>query len=93
MCFFGDMPIACALRWGVASVGVYSTWHCSSHYGTPFQVHGVCRETTLTQGRHCEESQILALVLTFVKYIISNCFDICFHVKSFVIKFLRTMVL
>ena len=93
MCFFSDMAIACALRWGVSSVGVYSTGHCSPRRGTPFQVQGVCRETTLTRGHHCEESRVVALVLTFVKYIRTNCFDICFCVKSIVIKLLRTMVL
>ena len=56
MCFFSDMTIACALRWEVTSVGVYSTGHCSPRRGTSFQVHGVCKETTLTRGRHCEES-------------------------------------
>ena len=74
-------------------VGVYSIGHCSPRRGTPFQVQGVCRETTLTRGRHCEESRVVALVLTFVKYIITNCFDICFCIKSIVIKLLRTMVL
>ena len=93
MYFFGDMTIACALRWGIASVGIYSTGHCSPRRGTPFQVQGVCRETTLTRDLHCDESRVVALVLTFVKYIITNCFDICFFVKSIVIKLLRTMVL
>ena len=87
------MVIACALRWGVASVGVYFTGHFLPRRGTPFQVQGVCREMTLTRGRHCEESRVVALVLTFVKYIRTNCFDICFCVKSIVIKLLRTMVL
>ena len=91
--FFGDMTIACALRWGVAFVGVYSIGHCSPHHGTPFQVQRVCMETALTRGRHCEEIQVVTLVLTFVKYIRTNCFDICFCVKSIVIKLLRTMVL
>ena len=91
--FFGDMTIACALRWGVAFVGVYSTGHWSPRHGTPFQVQRVCRETTLTRGLHFEESQVVDLVLTFVKYIRTNCFDICFCVKSIVIKLLRTMVL
>ena len=93
MCFFGDMTIACALRWGVASVGVYSTRHCSPHRETPFQVQGVCREMALTRDRHCEERRLVTFVLTFVKYIRTNCFDICFCVKSIVIKLLRTMVL
>ena len=47
----------------------------------------------LTQGYHCEESRIMDLVLTFVKYVRTNGFDICFCVKSIVIKLLRTMVL
>ena len=82
MCFFGVMTIACALSWGVASVRVYSIGHCSPHCGTPFQVQGVCRETTLTQGCLCEESRVMALILTFVKYIRINCFDICFLCKK-----------
>ena len=93
MCIFGDMTIACSLRWGVASIGVYSTRHCSPCRGTCFQVQGVYRETTLTRGRHCEEYRVVALVLTFVKYIRTNYFDICFCVKRIVIKLLRTMVL
>ena len=93
MCFFVDMTITCALRWGVASIGVYSIGHCSPRRETPFQVQGVCRETSLTRGRHCEESRVVALVLTFVKYIRTNYFDICFCVKRIVTKLLRTMVL
>ena len=93
MCFFGDMTITCALRWGVASVRVYFTKHCSPHRGTLFQVQGECRETALTRDRHCEETQVVALALTFVKYIITNCFDIYFCVKCIVIKLLKTMVL
>ena len=72
------MTIAYALRWGVAFVGVYSIRHCSPHRGTPFQVQGVCKETTLSRGRHCEESRVVALVLTFGKYFKTNCFDIFF---------------
>ena len=53
----------------------------------------MCREMALTRGRHCEESRVVALVPTFVKYIRTNCFDICFCVKGIVIKLLRTMVL
>ena len=30
--------IACALRWGVTLIGVYSTELCSPCHGTPFQV-------------------------------------------------------
>ena len=94
MCFifFYDMTIACALRWEVAFVGFYSTGNFSPHRETSFQIQGVCMETVLTRYRHCEERQVVALVLTFVKYIRTNCFDICFCVKSIVIKILRTMV-
>ena len=72
MCFIGDMTITCALRWGVAFVGIYSTMHCSPRRGTPFQVQGVFRETNLTRDRHCEESQVVALVLkddSLVRYL------------------------
>ena len=74
MCFFSDIIIACELRWGVASVGVYSTRYYLSRRGTSFQVQGVCRETVLTRGCHCEESRIVVLVLTFVKYIRTKLF-------------------
>ena len=87
------MTIACAFMGGVAFVGVYSIRHCSPRRRTPFQIQGVCREMALTRGHHCEESRVVALVLTFVKYIRTNCFDICFCVKSIIIKLLRTMVL
>ena len=40
-----------------------------------------------------KKAGVVALVLTFVKYIRTNCFDICFCVKSIVIKLLRIMVL
>ena len=30
--------IACALRWGVTLIGVYSTGLCSPRHGPPFQV-------------------------------------------------------
>ena len=91
--YFGDMTIECALRWPVAFVGVYSIGHYSPRCGTPFQVQGVCRETALTQGCHYEESRVVAFVLTFVKYIRTNYFDIFLCVKSIVIKLLRTMVI
>ena len=87
------MTIACALRWGLAYVGVYFTKHCSPCHRTHIQVQGVCRKAMFTRGRHCEESWVMALVLTFVKYIRTNYFDIYFCVKSIIIKLLRTMVL
>ena len=45
----------------------FSTGHCSSRRGTPFQVHGVYRETTLRRGRDCEGGRHVALSNIFVK--------------------------
>ena len=39
--------IACALRWGVALVGVILTGHCSSRHGTPFLEQVIYRKLTL----------------------------------------------
>ena len=61
--FFCDMTITCALRWGVASVGVYCIGHCSPHRGTTFQVQDRYWRTTLNRGLNCEESRIVALVV------------------------------
>ena len=59
--------IACALRWGVALVGVILTEHCSPHRRTPFQVQVMYRWLTLIRDRRCEESRIVALRNLFVK--------------------------
>ena len=59
--------IAYAFRWGVALIGVILTRHCSSHRGTPFQVQGLHRWTTLRRGRDCEEGRHVALINLFVK--------------------------
>ena len=42
-----EHSIACALRWGVTLVRVYSTGLCSPNRETPFQVQVVHRRTTL----------------------------------------------
>ena len=61
MCELWNMTIACALWWGVASVGVYSIRSSTPFMGPPFQVQGVNRCTTLTRGRNCEESRGLCI--------------------------------
>ena len=62
MCELWNMTIACALRWGVASVGFYSTRRSSPFMGPPFQVQGVHRCTALTRGRSYEESQVVVCI-------------------------------
>ena len=59
--------IACALRWRVALVGVILTRHCSPCRGTPFQVQGLHRWTTLRRGHDCEEGRHVVLINLFVK--------------------------
>ena len=48
--------IVCALRCGVALVGVIFIGHCSPRRGTPFQVQVMYRWLTLIWDRRCEES-------------------------------------
>ena len=59
--------IACALRWGVALVGVILTGHCSPRRGTPFQVQVMYRRLTLICDYKCEESRTMALRNLFEK--------------------------
>ena len=64
LCEYG---IACALRWGVALVGLILTGHCSPRRRNPFQVQVMYRRMTLIRDRGCEESQTVALRNLFVK--------------------------
>ena len=59
--------IVCALRWGVALVGIILTGHCSPRRGILFQVQGLHRWMTLRRGRDCEEGRHVALIIFFVK--------------------------
>ena len=68
-----EHSISCALRWGVAHVGVILTGHCSPNHGTPFQVQVMYRWMTLIQDRRCEESRIVALRNLFVKNLDFTC--------------------
>ena len=91
--FFFDMIIACALRYGVAYVGVYSTDITHPVVGPPFRYRECAGRRHSLEAAIVKKVGVVALVLTFVKYIRTNCFDICFCVKSIVIKLLRTMAL
>ena len=64
---FSWLPLHVHFRWGVALVGKFSTGHCSSRRGTPFQVQGVYKEMTLRRGRDCEGSRHVALSNILVK--------------------------
>ena len=44
---FSCLSLYVHFRWGVALVGKFSTGHCLTCCGTPFQVQGMYRETTL----------------------------------------------
>ena len=68
------MNIACALRWGVALVGVILIEHCSPRRGTPFQVQVMCKRLTLIRDRMCEEGRHVALINNFVKSAWNNLF-------------------
>ena len=92
-------------RWGVALVGEIFYWHCSPCYGTPFQVHGVYRETTLRRGRDYEEGRCVALILPLnnifilykrivTKFFWDYCLNsrVCNYDKRAVIGLLRTVI-
>ena len=68
-----EHDIACALRWGVALVGVILTGHCSPRRGTSFQVHVMYRRLTLIRDLRCEESRTVALRNLFVKKLDFTC--------------------
>ena len=65
--------IACALRWGVALVGVILTRNCSPYRGTPFLVQVMYRWLTLIRDRRCEESRTMALRNLFEKKLDFTC--------------------
>ena len=86
-----NMTIACALRWGVASIGNILYWVWLTLYGKTFQVRGVNQWTTLIRGRNCEESQHVALINLFVK-LRKNLVPTCNNGKRVVIELLRTIL-
>ena len=70
LCEYG---IACALRWGVALVGVILTGHCLPRRRTPFQVQVMYRRLILIWDRRCEESRTVALRNLFIKKLDFTC--------------------
>ena len=55
------MNIACALKCGIASVGIFSTGRGSPYKGKTFHMLDIRRWATLIWGRKGEESRIVAL--------------------------------
>ena len=58
--------IACALRWGIASVGITLLSMAHLIRGKTFQVRDLRWWTILIQGRKGEESRCVAFIITFV---------------------------
>ena len=67
---FSWLPLHVHFRWGVALIGEFSTRHCSPCHGTPFQVQGVYRETTILRGHDFEGGRHVALSNIFVKSVL-----------------------
>ena len=86
-----NMTIACALRWGVASIGNILYQACLALYRKTFKVQGVHRWMVLIRGRNCEEGQHVALINSFVK-LWNNLVLICNNCKRVVIELLRTVL-
>ena len=86
-----NMTIACALRWGVASVGNILYWAWLTLYGKTFQAQGVHRWTTLFRGRNCEEEQHVAMINLFVK-LWNNLVLVSNNYKRIVIELLWTVL-
>ena len=85
------MTIACALRWGVASVGNIFYWAWLTLYRKTFQVQCIHLWTMLTRGRNCEEDQHVALINLFVKRW-NNLVPVCNNCKRVVIELLRSVL-
>ena len=75
---FSCLSLHAHFRWGVALVGdFFFIGYCSPRCGTPFQVQGLYRETTLRRSRDYEEGQCVALILP-----LSNIFVKIFCIKQ-----------
>ena len=62
-----NKTIECALRWGVVSVGIFSTGHDSPFMGKIIQVQGRHQWTVLIRGRSGKKSRHMAFIILFVK--------------------------
>ena len=58
--------IACALRWGVAFVGITLLGVAHPIQGKTFQVRDMRRWTVLNRGHKGEESERVTFIITFV---------------------------
>ena len=86
-----NMTIACALKWGVATVGNILYWEWLTLYGKTFQVQGIHRWTTLIRGRNCKACQLVVLINLFVK-LWNNLVLVCNNGKRVVIELLQTVL-
>ena len=64
-----NVTIAYALRWGVASVGIFSTRRGSPFMRKIFQVQGRHWWMMLIRVRNCTASRHMAFIILFVKSI------------------------
>ena len=75
------MNIACALRWGVTSVGITPLGVAHPIWET-FQVRDICQWTALSQGRKDEETRLVAFITPFVKNLEQTSFGMYFYVRE-----------
>ena len=71
------MNIACALRWGVASVGMTLLGMAHPIWDTTFQVRDTHWWTTLIRGYKGEESRLVAFIILFVIFFLSKLVLVC----------------
>ena len=81
-----NMTITCALRWRVATVGIFSTGHDSLFMGKIFQVQGKHRWTTLIGGCSSTESRHMTFIILFVKSVEQTSLTCIFGVKELYLK-------
>ena len=70
------------LKWGVVSVGIFSTGRGSPYMGKIFQMWDMHQSTALIRNRKDEESRHVALRILFVKSIEQTCLTCIFGVKE-----------
>ena len=77
-----NMTITCALRWGVASVGIFSTGRDSPFMEKIFQVQDRHWWMALIRGRSSTESRHMAFIILFVKFVERTRLTCIFGVKE-----------
>ena len=81
-----NMTIACALRWGVAFVGIFSIRRGSPFMGKTFQVQSKHQWTALIRGRSSTESRHMAFIILFVKSVERTSLTCIFGVQELYLK-------